>query len=143
MANSEKCLDFEEYLTQGGQDGPQAHLYEPSYRWTQSIRWSLAFVRTANARGQPIPAIVVRLQMARNHLKWHHFFATSRRSPPRTRSFPGSAWERTVLEALPPADDDQTTIRQAEPAIHWVPRQSLGTRWWCSARSDTFSVGIG
>jgi hypothetical protein len=37
-------------------------------------------------------------------------------------------WERTVLEALPPEDVDQTTIRQAEPAIHWVPRQSLGTR---------------
>ena len=31
------------------------------------------------------------------------------------------AWERTVLEALPPADDDQTTIRQPLPAIHWVP----------------------
>ncbi len=38
------------------------------------------------------------------------------------------AWERTVLEALPPENVDQSTVQQAEPAIHWVPRQSLGTR---------------
>ncbi len=36
-------------------------------------------------------------------------------------SFPGSAWERAGLEALPP-------LRLAEPAMQWVPRQSLGTR---------------
>src|SRR5207244_10087584 len=34
-------------------------------------------------------------------------------------SFPGSAWERTAREAPP---------REAEPRVHWVPRQSLGTR---------------
>src|SRR5205807_4088065 len=34
------------------------------------------------------------------------------------RSFPGSAWERTVREAPP---------REAEPPAQWVPRQSLGT----------------
>ena len=32
----------------------------------------------------------------------------------KTRSFPGSAWERTVLEALPPEDDDKSTSQQAE-----------------------------
>ena len=37
------------------------------------------------------------------------------------------AWERTVLEALPPEAFEPTTIRQAEPVIHAVPRQSLGT----------------
>src|SRR6266478_4296684 len=33
--------------------------------------------------------------------------------------FPGSAWEPTALEALPP---------EAEPRAQCVPRQSLGTR---------------
>ncbi len=36
------------------------------------------------------------------------------------------AWERTVSEAPAPGLD--VTGRQAEPAIPWVPRQSLGTR---------------
>src|SRR5665213_4593936 len=39
-------------------------------------------------------------------------------------SFPGSAWERTVCEALPRV----LSNRQAEPARQCVPRQSLGTR---------------
>ncbi|MEQ1825797.1 MAG: ankyrin repeat domain-containing protein [Pirellula sp.] len=56
------------------------------------------------------------------------------------------AWERTVLEARPPASMNSTLIRPAEPAMHLVPRQSLGTRCWRSARSVlfivlTFSVG--
>ena len=37
-------------------------------------------------------------------------------------SFPGSAWERTVSEALPRV----LSTRQAEPARQGVPRQSLG-----------------
>ena len=49
------------------------------------------------------------------------------------------AWKRTVLEALPPEAFYPATIRQAEPAIHWVPRQSLGTSWWRSARSVIFT----
>ncbi len=45
-------------------------------------------------------------------------------------SFPGSAWERTVLEALPPA----STYRHGrDPAIPWVPRQNLvGQRHFCA-----------
>ena len=47
------------------------------------------------------------------------------------RSFPGSAWERTAFEAQPrhveAADRRCDADKQAEPAIHWVPRQSLGT----------------
>ena len=53
------------------------------------------------------------------------------------------AWERAVLEALPalpPEAFDPTTFWQAEPAIHWVPRQSLGSRWWRSAISVFFSA---
>ena len=54
-------------------------------------------------------------------------------------SFPGSAWERTAPEALPRfsmlAKHVCLTSRQAEPASQWVPRQSLGTSWWRSARS--------
>ena len=45
-------------------------------------------------------------------------------------SFPGSAWERDASEALPRFTDGlrpQRTYRQAEPAPHCVPRQSLGT----------------
>src|SRR5688572_23736965 len=38
-------------------------------------------------------------------------------------SVPGSAWDRTVREALPRSD-----ARQAEPGKQCVPRQSLGTR---------------
>ncbi|MEQ1826780.1 MAG: hypothetical protein ABL921_12575 [Pirellula sp.] len=45
------------------------------------------------------------------------------------------AWERTVLEALPPASMSSTTPKQAEPAIHLVPRQSQGTRCWRLAKS--------
>ncbi len=45
------------------------------------------------------------------------------------------AWERTAVEALHPASAVPSLLQQAEPAIHWVPRQSLGTSWWCSARS--------
>src|SRR5450755_3726399 len=43
-------------------------------------------------------------------------------------SFPGSAWERTALEALPPV----SAIREAEPRRQLVPRQSLGTRRFCT-----------
>src|SRR5258708_39488488 len=39
-------------------------------------------------------------------------------------SFPGSAWERTALEALPP----ERITREAEPRRQPVPRQSLATR---------------
>ena len=39
-------------------------------------------------------------------------------------SFPGSAWERTALEALPPV----RAIREAEPRKQSAPRQSLGAR---------------
>ena len=49
------------------------------------------------------------------------------------------AWERTASEAPPRAFPSQypacTSALQAEPAIQWVPRQSLGTRRWRSARS--------
>ncbi|MEQ1830612.1 MAG: serine hydrolase domain-containing protein, partial [Pirellula sp.] len=48
------------------------------------------------------------------------------------------AWKRTVSEALPPVSINSTSLRQAEPAIHLVPRQSLGTRCWRSARSVFF-----
>ena len=53
-------------------------------------------------------------------------------------SFQGSALECTVFEALP-----REWVRfaigviakpQAEPARHWVIRQSLATSWWRSAR---------
>ena len=37
---------------------------------------------------------------------------------------------------------DLAKVRQAEPAIQWVPRQSLGTRWWRSARSVNISESI-
>ena len=41
------------------------------------------------------------------------------------------AWERTAFEAQPRRDGaayrSTYTDQQAEPAIHWVPRQSLGT----------------
>ena len=39
-------------------------------------------------------------------------------------SFPGSAWERTAREALPPVGE----AREAEPRRQPVPRRSLGTR---------------
>ena len=46
-------------------------------------------------------------------------------------SFPGSAWERTSPEALPrfamQTNHECLPIRQAEPAMQWVPRQSPGT----------------
>ena len=46
-------------------------------------------------------------------------------------SFPGSALERTAPEALPrfalQTQYERMTVRQAEPARQWVPRQSLGT----------------
>ena len=49
-------------------------------------------------------------------------------------SFPGSAWERTASEALPRGElktkHGYLAIRQAEPAIQWVPRQSIGTSRW-------------
>ena len=70
--------------------------------------------------------------------------ANRHREHARSQASAAPAWERADLEALPalpPEDVDQTTIRQAEPAIHWVPRRSrrsLGTRWWCSARSVPF-----
>ncbi|MDZ4851156.1 MAG: DUF1553 domain-containing protein [Pirellulaceae bacterium] len=52
------------------------------------------------------------------------------------------AWERTALEA-PPRVPFVTTLEhlsclQAEPALQWVPRRSLGTRCWSSARSGFF-----
>ena len=54
------------------------------------------------------------------------------------------AWERTASEARPRACPIQnlacTVVRQAEPAIQWVPRQSLGTSRWRSARSAGFSA---
>ena len=54
-------------------------------------------------------------------------------------SFPGSAWERTAPEALPRVamqmKRECPTIRQAEPARQWVPKQSLGTSEWRSPRS--------
>ena len=34
------------------------------------------------------------------------------------------AWERTVLEALPPADDDQTTIRRQSLQFIGFPRRA-------------------
>ena len=41
------------------------------------------------------------------------------------------AWERTAFEAQPRRDGAAfrscDADQQAEPAIHWVPRQSLGT----------------
>ena len=55
-------------------------------------------------------------------------------------SFPGSAWERTAPEALPLfvllhtssgnliGKQIGISLPQAEPARHWVPRQSPGTR---------------
>ena len=60
-------------------------------------------------------------------------------SLPLARSFPGSALEPTAFEAPPricPIQIDVCkAVQQAEPAIQWVPRQSLGTRRWRSARS--------
>ena len=59
-------------------------------------------------------------------------------------SFPGSARERTAPEALPQfalrAEGECLYERLAEPAIQWVPRQSLGTSWWRSPRSVLFLV---
>ncbi|MDZ4848182.1 MAG: extracellular solute-binding protein [Pirellulaceae bacterium] len=56
------------------------------------------------------------------------------------------AWERTASEA-PPRDRvpfvaalESSTVRQAEPALQWVPRQSLGTRWWRLGLSGLFSA---
>ena len=45
-------------------------------------------------------------------------------------SVPGSAWDRTAVEALPlpAARGTPVTIRQAEPARQCGPRQSLGPR---------------
>ena len=55
------------------------------------------------------------------------------------------AWERTASEAPPRACPFQnpacTAVRQAEPAIQTVPRQSLGTRRWRFARSVKDSFG--
>jgi hypothetical protein len=49
--------------------------------------------------------------------------------PPQPFSFPGSAWERTVFEALPHSSTHgRADGKQAEPASQWVPRQSLGIR---------------
>jgi hypothetical protein len=45
------------------------------------------------------------------------------------------AWERTVMEALPTGSLSLTTSRQADPAIHKVPRQSLGTTFAAQQRS--------
>ena len=45
------------------------------------------------------------------------------------------ARECGVLEALPPASFDPTKPPKAKPAIHSVPKKSLGTRLWGSARS--------
>ena len=48
---------------------------------------------------------------------------------PFTTSFPGSAWERNAPEAPP-------QHKQAEPAVHWVTRQSLVTSMLrCAIRS--------
>ena len=52
-------------------------------------------------------------------------------SHPLSISFPGSAWERTALEALPrfemKTQHECIAIQQAEPARQRVPRQSRGT----------------
>ncbi len=55
-------------------------------------------------------------------------------TPDHTRS-QAPAWERTVFEALHPESLVPKMPQQAEPAIPWVPRQSLGTRWWRLAKS--------
>src|SRR5579872_7203719 len=45
------------------------------------------------------------------------------------RSVPGSAWDRTAIEARPRINSCCTlNQQQAEPASQCVPRQSLGTR---------------
>ena len=54
-------------------------------------------------------------------------------------SFPGSTRKCTALEAPPRFElktkRERSSGRQAEPAIQWVPGQSLGTGWWRSASS--------
>ena len=57
-------------------------------------------------------------------------------------SFPGSAWERTVCEALPRANKQSfDASRQAEPALQPVPRRSLGTRYTLPAELNTAVAG--
>ncbi|MDZ4850310.1 MAG: hypothetical protein SGI77_13580 [Pirellulaceae bacterium] len=56
------------------------------------------------------------------------------------------ACERPAIEAPPrvPFVDtlESSTVRQAEPAVQWVPRRSLGTSWWRSLRRSLLILAV-
>jgi hypothetical protein len=81
--------------------------------------------------------------MTLNEAKTRHFSLIAGTFVVFSISFPGSAWKSTAPEALPPfrlvCKNRNLRGDRAEPAIHRVPRQSLGTST-CNQRQVSFPV---